>query len=140
MARDSEAKSDDLAVAPEIEITDKMVEAGVSAMLDSFLALHDADLAEYREIARTVFCRMQEARSHPHPNCLSVHNKRDSASLKSALQRMDLIHLEFERRKRLGLQSPSLHDVDQLFGRPFTPVFLWGQHDQDSSQPDRPSR
>ena len=60
--RNSEVKSGDLAGAPENEITDKMIEAGVSAMLESFLALHDADLAEYREIARTVFCRMQEAR------------------------------------------------------------------------------
>jgi hypothetical protein len=55
---DCEAQS---AGAPEaeIEVTPKMIEAGVRVLCENYLALCDSD--EYQQIAETVFCRMVEA-------------------------------------------------------------------------------
>ena len=47
--------------APEIEITERMIAAGVDVLSSEFLALV-AGLDEYPEIVRTVFSRMEAAR------------------------------------------------------------------------------
>ncbi len=50
-----------------------------------------------------------------HPCCPEALRMRGPSDLGSAFERMDQIHLEFERRKRLGLPYPSLDDLDRLF-------------------------
>jgi hypothetical protein len=60
------------------------------------------------------------AESHPR-DCPESDSKRPSIFPENALERIDLIHSEFERRKQLGLPYPSLHEIDHLLGRSSLP-------------------